>query len=276
MNLPGKTGVAAGTKLAGGNAGDSPLKQKPTMDFEVDYGIRLNVSPTGTANGYLSYVDYTNGNPSAGATDTYQGSVDKTGATVTTASATSGPFQNWKTAYISSTSLAANTNNAGAEFQFNLASLGLTSAAAMNLFVAYVNDGGIFTSDTFPPIAGQTTALAADQDFTTISGRQYLTYQVGAGPLATRTADAAAIGLNVYPNPAAGTSSVAYQVTERAAPVNIALTDLLGRTVRVLESGVKSVGSQSALLNTSALAAGTYLVRVQVGDKVSTSKVAVL
>ena len=49
-----------------------------------------------------------------------------------------------------------------------------------------------------------------------------------------------------------------------------------GRPVRVLENSLKPVGSQSVALDKSNLAAGTYLVRVQVGEKVSTSKIAVL
>ncbi|QKG55627.1 T9SS type A sorting domain-containing protein [Hymenobacter sp. BRD128] len=275
FNLPNKTGVAAGTKLAGGNDGQSPLKQKPTMDFEVDYGIRLNVSPTGMANGYISSVDYTTGNPVAGVPDTYQGSVDKVG-TKTTASATSGPFLNWQAAYITSTSLAANTANSAAEFQFDLANLGLTASTPnIDMFVAYVNDGGIFTTDTFPPIVNQTTALAADQDFTQIAGKQFLTYQIGTGVLATKVA-ASALSLSVYPNPVRGTSLVTYEVTDRASNVNIVLTDLLGRTVRTLENSLKPVGPQTTPVDVASLATGTYLMRVQVGDKVSTSKVSVL
>lgn len=275
LNLPGVTGVASGTKLAGGNAGDSPLKQKPTMDFEVDYGIRLTVAPAGNTNAYISYVDYTTGNPAAGAPDAYQGNPNKSG-TITTASATTGPFNGWRVAYLNSASLAANTANSAAEFEFDMAAMGITATSRLDMFFAYVNDGGIFTSDTFPPIAGQTTALNADQDFTAIPGRQSLAYQLGTGVLATKTADAAALGLNVFPNPVLATSTVAYQVTGQAANVHIALTDLLGRTVRTVENGVKSVGTQTATLNTADVAAGTYLVRVQVGDQVATSKIAVL
>ncbi|RZL12327.1 MAG: T9SS type A sorting domain-containing protein [Hymenobacter sp.] len=84
----------------------------------------------------------------------------------------------------------------------------------------------------------------------------------GVTVLATTAADAAAVALNVYPNPVADNARVAYTVTEQASPVNIVLTDLLGRTLSVLKNGVKTVGSQSAALNDSALPAGTYLVRV--------------
>lgn len=278
LNLPGKTGVAAGTKLAGGAAGDSPLKQKPTMDFEVDYGIRLTFDKDIASSAYFSYADYTTGNPPTGATgvpDTYQGGATKTGAALT-ASATTGPLQGARVAYLPSTSLAANTANSAVEFEFDLAALGLTATSPrIDMFFAYVNDGGIFTTDTFPAIANQTQALNPDQDFTAITGRQALSYQVGTGVLGTKSADAT-LALGVYPNPVQAASTVTYQVTERASNVNVVLTDLLGRTVRTLDSGLKPVGIQTASINAAALATGTYLVRVQVGDNVSTSKVSVL
>lgn len=276
LNLPGKTGVAAGTKLAGGAAGDSPLKQKPTMDFEVDYGIRLTFDKDITSSAYFSYADYTTGNPPTGATgvpDSYQGGAAKTGAALT-ATATTGPLQGARVAYLPSASLAANTTNSAVEFEFDLAALGLTAASPrVDMFFAYVNDGGIFTSDTFPAV---TQAIVADQDFTAIPGKQVLSYQVGTGVLGTKSADAAALALGVYPNPVQAASTVTYQVTERASNVNVVLTDLMGRTMRTLDSGLKQVGIQTAAVNTASLATGTYLVRVQVGDKVSTSKVSVL
>lgn len=271
LNLPGVTGVPAGTKLAGGAAGDSPLKITPTMDFEVDYAFRLTVDKDITSNGYYSFADYSKGN-AAPVPDTYQGSAPKTGAPIT-ATATDGPFKGSRVAYLPSASLATNATNTGAEFEFDLASFGLTATTPnMDLFVAYVNDGGVFTSDTFPPIAGQTAALDPMQDFTKIDGKQYLTYQVGAGALATK-ASAAAVGLGVYPNPVAGVSTISYRVAGASAPVRIELQDMLGRTVRVLENSVKTTGNQSKSIASGDVAAGTYFVRVQVGDNVATSKV---
>ena len=274
INVPGKTGVAAGTKLIGGAAGDSPLKIRPTLDFEVDYGFRVTFDKDITSNGYYSFADYTTGNTTA-APDTYQGAVAKTGAALT-ASATTGAFQASRVAYMPSTSLAANTANSAVEFEFDLANMGLSATSPrIDMFIAYVNQDGIFTSDTFPPIAGQTTALNPDQDFTAIAGRQVLSYQVGTGVLATKVANSA-LALGVYPNPVRGASTVTYEVADRASNVNIVLTDLLGRTVRTVENGLKPVGTQTASVDAGALASGTYLMRVQVGDKVSTSKVSVL
>ena len=115
-------------------------------------------------------------------------------------------------------------------------------------------------------------------DFPTLPGRQAATVTLGANGtvLANKAADAAAVAMSVYPNPAAGTATVAYSVAGRAEQVNIVLTDLLGRQVRVLESGLRSAGAQSTKVSTADVAAGTYLVRVQVGDKVATSKVVLM
>jgi hypothetical protein len=46
--------------------------------------------------------------------------------------------------------------------------------------------------------------------------------------------------------------------------------------VRTLENGRQAAGLQTKTISTANVAAGTYLVRVQVGDKVSTSKVVLL
>ncbi|RZK35468.1 MAG: hypothetical protein EOO57_09045, partial [Hymenobacter sp.] len=62
LDMPNKTGIAAGTPLPGSSNGGSPLQQKPTMDMPTtDYGFRITMSPLNDANNvmYLSRVDYT-------------------------------------------------------------------------------------------------------------------------------------------------------------------------------------------------------------------------
>lgn len=268
LNVPGKTGVAAGTKLVGGAAGDSPLKQKPTMDFEVDYGLRLNFNPTASEGGYFSYADYTGTVPAAGAPDSYQGNA-KDGVALT-ASATTGPLQGARVAYKNAASLTANTDNSAIEFEFDLAAMGLTSTSRVDMFVAYVNDGGIFTSDTFPPVAGQTTALAADQDFTTIAGKQFLTYQIGTGALANRNQVAAALKFGVAPNPGAA-ATVSYTVPQGRQAVALRVLDATGRQVRSVSA--MQAGSQSYSL--SNLRAGIYVVQLTVGGQQTSGKVVI-
>lgn len=268
LNLPGKTGVPAGTRLIGGAASDSPLKIRPTMDFEVDYGVRLTFDQSITSSAYFSYADYTNGNTVA-VPDTYQGGAAKTGAPLT-ASATAGPLLGARVAYLASTSLAANANNSAVEFEFDLAALGLTSTSQLDMFFAYTNDGGVFTSDTFPPIAGQTTALAPDQNFTLIAGKQYLTYQIGAGVLATRNEVAGALRFNVYPNPGSAVA-VNYTVPQGKQEVAISVFDATGKQVRTLREA--QAGVQAYQL--SGLQAGIYVVKLNVGGAQTSSKVVI-
>ena len=268
LNVPGKTGVPAGTRLIGGAAGDSPLKIRPTMDFEVDYGIRLTFDKDITSSAYFSYADYTNGNAAA-VPDTYQGGATKTG-TPLTASATTGPLMGARVAYLASTSLAANVTNSAVEFEFDLAALGLTSASQVDMFFAYTNDGGAFTSDTFPPIAGQTTALAPDQDFTLIAGKQYLTYKIGTGLLATHSEVATSLRFNVYPNPGSA-AAVEYTVPQGKQAVALTVFDATGKQVRSLVEA--QTGSQSYKL--SGLSAGIYVVKLNVGGQQTSSKVVI-
>ncbi len=63
LNTAGRTGTAKGTKLAGGNDNNSPLKHKPTLDLETDYGFRAQVGPTSTDADqvYFSRVSYVTG-----------------------------------------------------------------------------------------------------------------------------------------------------------------------------------------------------------------------
>ena len=171
----------------------------------------------------------------------------------------------------------------GLEIELDRTALGLaTGTPTLNLFAIQNNGGGDYASGDFLPNAvvsgANLGAAGASPDFTnatTFPGTQSAAFPLAAVTLATRTANSA-LGLSVYPNPVRGASTIAYQVTERASNVNIVLTDLMGRTVRTVENSLKQVGSQTASVDVAALAAGTYLMRVQVGDKVSTSKVSVL
>ena len=268
INVPGKTGVAAGTKLVGGAANDSPLKIKPTMDFEVDYGFRLTFDADITKSAYFSYADYSNGNAAA-VPDTYQGGATKTG-TALVASATTGPLKDARVAYLASTSLAANALNSAVEFEFDLASLGLTSASQVDLFFAYTNDGGVFTSDTVPPIAGQATALDADQDFTKIPGKQFLTYNLGSGLLATRSEVANALRFGVYPNPGSAVA-VSYKVPQGKQEVALTVFDATGKQVRSMKE--VQMGEQSYKI--SGLQAGIYVVKLNVNGEQTSSKMVI-
>lgn len=169
----------------------------------------------------------------------------------------------------------------GWEIELDRTALQVTAPGAIGVFVVQNNGGGDYLSTDFIPQTtspvttnGGNLANANAVDFATVAGLQRGTFNVVA--LGSRAADEASVAMNVYPNPASSQATVAYRVLDRAQNVNIVLTDLMGRQVRVLENSAKAAGTQTVSFNTSDVAAGSYLVRVQVGDKVATRKVVLL
>ena len=174
----------------------------------------------------------------------------------------------------------------GWEIEIDRATAGLTGTPSASLFVVQNGgDGGYISTDFIPqtsaPIAPVTNNPGnpgtGAYDFTTVPDRQAANIILSStGVLGARAADADALALQIYPNPTTSVATIEYSVGGRAENVSIMLTDLLGRNIQSLASGLKPAGKQSALVSTANVAAGTYLVRVQVGDKVSTRKVVLL
>ncbi|TGE23582.1 T9SS type A sorting domain-containing protein [Hymenobacter metallicola] len=278
LDAPNKTGVAAGTRLAGGSDNSSQFRSQPTLDMPVDYGFRLTVSPlAGTdANAYHSKIDFTAAVNSAGKfPDVYLGSTNKTGTAFTVTDANSGIVGAKVSFKTSATgSVAANTTT-GWEIEYPLSVLG--GATANDLFrvmVAYVGDNAEFHSDVLPQITGQATALGADPNFTTIPGNQSYTYQVGVGVLASRSS-AEALQAAAYPNPVAATSRLAYHVPAAAA-VAVDVYNSLGQKVLNLLNDAQAAGAHTVALSPlRQLTAGSYLVTLRVGSQLSTHRVVV-
>ena len=277
LDMPSKTGITAGTQMPGGSDTSSEIsKAKPTMDMQVDYVFRATVSPlnngTGDSNAYYSLMDCTALNTSGQTVDTYLGSTLKTGAYLTTMG-----LPNSQIAFQTTTtgSVTANTVN-GWELSIPLSALGgAATGSNINVMAAYLNNDGTFTSDVLPQITGQTMALGANPNFTTIPGKQYYTYQVGAGVLATKAASST-LAASAYPNPVAAESRLTYTVAE-AAPVSITAYNSLGqRALTLLDAATQPVGEHDlALAPLQNLAAGIYLLRVQAGSQLSTQRVVV-
>ncbi|MDB5236609.1 MAG: hypothetical protein JWR44_3602 [Hymenobacter sp.] len=172
----------------------------------------------------------------------------------------------------------------GWEIEIDRTAAGLTGTPLVSLFVLQNSgDGGYASSDFIPqtsaPLTTNSGNLATGAfDFTALAGRQAATLTLGAtgAVLGTKAADAAAVAMTVYPNPASDVANITYNVANRAENVSIELTDLLGRHVQTLANGLHSAGVQTKTVSTATVPAGTYLVRVQVGDKVATSKVVLL
>ena len=304
LKTPASAGVPAGTALPSGTTGTSFEKMNAKLDLATNLAIALRSATGGYKLEGISYTSATAATTEAalvGANPVLGTGVASTvsattipalvGARVAYRATADGKLVGANTATPSNPgAITPNTaagygaaGSYGMEFELDRAAAGLTGTAALRVFaVQNNNDGGFLSTDFIPQstaAAAATTAtnLGLNPDFSTISGTQAASLNLTATgvTLATKAADAALIGLNVYPNPTMGTAVVSYRVAQ-AATVSIALTDLLGRPVRTVESGAKTVGNQTSTLNTSDLAAGTYLVRVQVGENVSTSKISVL
>lgn len=286
LDMPNKTGVAAGTQLAGGDDKTSQLRSKPTLDMPVDYAFRVTTTPLENTTGddYYSRLDYTAA-PSTSTDptkagrypDQYLGPAAKNGTPLVVTDATTN-LVDARFAFQTSAagSVAANTTT-GWEFQVPLAALGGAAAGSnINMMVAYVNDGADFTSDVLPQIAGRTAALGVDPNFVLIPGKQYYTYQVGTGVLAARAASTT-LAVSAYPNPVAADSRLDYAVADGAQPVTVTAFNSLGQTALILLDGAtQPAGAHSlALAPLQRLAAGVYLLQVRAGNQLSTQRVVV-
>ena len=300
---PGVAGAPVGTQLPRPAAGGTTSFQNfgPFLDMPGDLGIGIK----GTAAAAQFQVDgvvYA-ATPAATA-GVLSATVAATGATALVAGQTGAltVFNGAQVAYRTAVNLNANPGYGtagtvgtgastvpayGLEIAVSRASIGLVATGgALKIFALQNNsDGGYVSSDFIPQNTGAMPAAylpnpGTNPDFRLVPGTQAATVTIGATTgvvvLGTKAADVAAIAVGIFPNPANGMTTVAYNVGSHADNVNIVLTDLLGRQMRVLENGFQAAGPQSKAVNMENLAAGTYLVRVQVGDKVATRKVVLL
>ena len=272
LNTPARSGAPTGVQLPGGLDTGSPLAHRPTLDQQTDYGFRTVVGP-GATDVYFSAVSYVTGTSTPVGTDPYIGNSTKTGTAITS---TTAVLPGARYAYLNTASLTANTANSGVEIEIPLSALGGTALAAgsqIDLFAAFTDSNGQFiTADVIPQVAGRTTAFGSNPDFTTIAGTQSVGFVLGSGPLASRTAVANDLNFQVYPNPASAASTVVYTVPAGRQSVALAVYNALGQRVRSLASAEQAGNQQFAL---GSLPAGAYLVKLQIGNQLTSRKIVV-
>ena len=300
IGRPGVAGVPVGTPLPKPVAATAPAVNTSFQNFapylELPGDIGIGIKGNGTAAQYqVDGVVYTGGaTPTANAAVLSGATgVAATGAVaaITAQTGTLTVFNGTQVAYRTSTSLNTNPGFAtngqtppanGLEVAISRASASIPAAGgALRVFALQNNqDGGFVSTDFIPQSASNTANAGTNPDFRTIAGTQAATVNIGAGAgvtvLGTKAADASALAVQVYPNPATSVATLEYNVGSRADNVSIMLTDLMGRNIQSLVNGLQAAGKQSTSVSTASVAAGTYLVRVQVGDKVSTRKVVLL
>ncbi|TVT38540.1 T9SS type A sorting domain-containing protein [Hymenobacter setariae] len=141
---------------------------------------------------------------------------------------------------------------------------------------------------TFPQIGtwynyltGEQLAIASTSQTMTLQPGQYAVYtsrqltKPTGTTLATTGAQAAAVfKLSLVPNPAAGTTTVAYELPT-GTTATIAVQNLLGQTIRQLAPARQAAGAQAQSLSLQGLAPGVYLVKLQAGDQAQTARLLV-
>ena len=319
MDLPGVTGVPAGTFLPAG-AGGTSFEKITRMKLDLGADLALSLLGSGAPVGMAPQPYKIEGAAFSSATAVQSRQLTTTAAPVLgdgtaltlASSVTVAPYaglNNARMAYRNTTDGKIGTNpgnlpafttaayagvgSFGWEIELDRASLGATAVgSAFRIFALYNNGNGGYASGEFipkatgalpaglpsPNLGGADNGPANDVDFGAIPGVQAGSFILAANGVAlgNKAADEASVALAVYPNPVSGSTTVAYNVGTRAEQVNLVLTDLLGRPLTVLASGLQAAGLQSQVVSTANVAAGTYLLRVQVGDKVATRKVVLL
>lgn len=314
LDLPGATGVPSGTFLPAG-AGGTSLERltRIKLDQAADMVLALRSDGAGTPQPYrIEAGVYSSATAVQSTTLTSSTSRVLGDGTVLTlpASVTAAPYAGLagaRMAYRNTTSgrIADNPGNTspttgasygaagsyGWEIELDRTALGATATgASFRIFALQNNDNGGYASGEFipqstaaitapypvPNLGGAGNNSGNDVDFTTIAGQQSAGFALGANGALSNRAVAEAVALSVYPNPVQGEATVSYRVQNAQQAVNIELTDLMGRRVSTVFAGQQSVGMQTQKLNSGNLAAGTYLVKVQVGEQVATHKVTLL
>jgi glycosidase len=141
------------------------------------------------------------------------------------------------------------------------------------------------TTITFPTtgtwynyLTGSTLSVASTSMAMTLQPGEYAVYTskpvTAATPLATRQQQTASFKLSATPNPATGTTTIAYELPT-AATATLVVQNLLGQTVRQLAPARQGAGAQTQALPLQSLAAGVYLVKLTAGDLTQTTRLLV-
>jgi len=126
-------------------------------------------------------------------------------------------------------------------------------------------------------LTGEQLNVASTSQAMTLQPGQYAVYtsrqltKPAGTTLATTGAQAAVFKLALLPNPAAGTTTVAYELPT-GTTATITVHNLLGQPIRQLTPARQAAGTQSQNLSLHGLAPGMYLVKLQAGEQTQTTR----
>jgi Secretion system C-terminal sorting domain len=308
IDRPGIAGIPAGTALPLPAAATAPAvntsfqNMAARLDLAADIGIaisRNDVAGQVKVDGIV-YAPGTPATASAVVATSLPGAAPlnvTTGAAFNTPATLASPYEgfaNASIAYRTSANLSSNTGyNAGAaasvgdapgtglEIRVSRAAMGIPATGGqLQLFVVQNNQDGGFLSSDFIPLGGVTpsnTNAGTNPDFTSAAypGTQAATLQIGANGLTVLGNRVAAktFQFTVYPNPTEGNANFTYTVPGGQQEVEMEVFNSLGQRVRQLNLGRRS-GTQVQPLE--ALQAGSYFVKLRVGDQITAQQLSVL
>ncbi|OZC03732.1 T9SS type A sorting domain-containing protein [Rubricoccus marinus] len=84
--------------------------------------------------------------------------------------------------------------------------------------------------------------------------------------------EASGASIGVSPNPTSGATTVRLQLPSRQTDVRVSIFDARGREVTTLASDARESGAHVLAIDTSAWAAGVYIVRAEVGGVVASAR----
>lgn len=170
----------------------------------------------------------------------------------------------------------------GLEIAIAMAPYQIQPGQTVQLFVLQNNRNGGYASSDFIPQGTVPATLASfpnmgpEPDFTAVPGNQVFNYTVQSANGLPKLNDNL-VNFTVSPNPVSGQdATVAFTVVDKAQPVSLLVTDVLGRQVYELTNSTLPAGRQHFSLQSANLPAGQYLVKLMIGDRVATRKIAVM
>jgi hypothetical protein len=78
-----------------------------------------------------------------------------------------------------------------------------------------------------------------------------------------------------YPNPFNAQTTISYSLPE-AGPVNIAIYNVVGQKVAMIENGIETAGEHSVVWNATGVPSGLYFARLEAGDRSQSIKLTVV
>ena len=145
-----------------------------------------------------------------------------------------------------------------------------TYTVNLGTFPGTVEASGSFGFSKQAALAGSALSAAADvADWAAVWSDEETTDRA-----ATAAATAAPTALGVRPNPTRGSATFAFELAD-AADVRLAVYDVLGRQVALLQDGALDAGTHTVAFDGRALPAGAYVYRLATDGAVQTGRLTI-